>query len=148
MRRLIKFFRLPRAERRLLLNSLWLVGAVRLGLWILPFQYLRRIVSSSSKTASQPNEADRDLPDRVAWAVTVSSEYIPCATCLTQALAAKVLLGRRGQSAVLRIGVTRVEGGEFLAHAWIESHGKVVIGGSGSLIKRCTALPNAGTDIF
>lgn len=146
MRRLNKFLRLPSADRRLLLNSIWLVWAVRLGLWLLPFPTLRRLLAKLSKgTSSQMNP---DLLSRVAWAVTVSSEYIPQATCLTQALATKILLGRRGQPAVLRIGVTREEGGEFLAHAWIESNGEVVIGGSGSLLKRYTAIPNAGKDII
>jgi len=146
MRRLNKFFALPPADRRLLVNSIWLVGAVRLGLWLLPFPTLRRLLAKLSKGTS--NQVNPDLLGRVAWAVTVSSEYVPQATCLTQALATKILLGRRGQPAVLRIGVTREEGGEFIAHAWLESNGEVVIGGSGSLLKRYTAIPNAGKDII
>ena len=70
-------------------------------------------------------------PDRVVWAVVVASRYVPMSTCLTQALAAQVLLARRGYSAHLHIGVAK-EGAEakLKAHAWVESDGKVLIGGS------------------
>ena len=70
-------------------------------------------------------------PDRVVWAVVVASRYVPMSTCLTQALAAQVLLARRGFPAHLHIGVAK-KGAEarFEAHAWVESQGKVVIGGS------------------
>jgi hypothetical protein len=51
-------------------------------------------------------------------------------TCLAQSLAAQVLLTRRGYPTLLHIGVVRGEGGQFQAHAWVESEGKIVIGGS------------------
>jgi hypothetical protein len=53
-------------------------------------------------------------------------------TCLTQALAAQVLLARSGDQSDLRIGVTRDSNGKFLAHAWLERQGAVLIGGDGS----------------
>ena len=46
-----------------------------------------------------------------------------------QALAAHVLLGRRGYPTQLHIGVTRGEKGKFLGHAWLEREGAVIIGG-------------------
>ena len=68
--------------------------------------------------------------DRVAWAVEMASWRMPGAkSCLTQALAAQVLLGRRGYPTLLHIGVAKGEQGRFRAHAWLESKGKVVIGG-------------------
>jgi hypothetical protein len=51
-------------------------------------------------------------------------------TCLAQALAAQVLLTRRGYPALLRIGVAKGERQQLQAHAWVESEGKIVIGGS------------------
>jgi len=69
--------------------------------------------------------------DRVAWAVEMASRCTPGAkSCLTQALAAQVLLDRRGYPALLHIGVAKGEQGRFQAHAWLESKGTVVIGGS------------------
>ena len=70
-------------------------------------------------------------PKQLAWDVLVVSTYMPCATCLSQALAGQVLLTHYGYRAVVRVGVTKVDGkGTFQAHAWLESGGKVVIGES------------------
>jgi hypothetical protein len=73
------------------------------------------------------------LVERIAWAVSVTRRYVPAATCLTQALVTKFLLDRYGHHAIMRIGVRRSDSGLFQAHAWVESNGKVVIGGSESL---------------
>jgi hypothetical protein len=76
--------------------------------------------------------------DRLTWAVETVSRFVPAATCLTQALAAQVLLTRRGRAARLHIGVSKAEGRKLEAHAWVESQGRVVIGGSG--LERYTVL--------
>jgi hypothetical protein len=67
----------------------------------------------------------------VTWAVRRVSRAVPGATCLTQALAAQVLLSRRGYASRLRIGVARAADNGLRAHAWLESDGVVVFGGSG-----------------
>ncbi len=148
MRRLNNFLHLPYADRRLLVKSILLVGAVRLGLWLLPFQILRRYLVRFSRASSKSQPVDPVLVDRVAWAVAVSSRFIPRASCLTQALATKALLSRRSQPAVLRIGVIRNESGEFLAHAWVESNGKVVIGGTNPMPIGYVSLPLVGEEIL
>jgi hypothetical protein len=78
-------------------------------------------------------------PDRIVWAVIVASQYIPRATCLAQALAAQILLARECYQSNLRIGVAKGDKDQLEAHAWLESDGKVLIGGSG--INRYTVLP-------
>jgi hypothetical protein len=40
----------------------------------------------------------------------------------------------------LRIGVARSEAGKIEAHAWVESMGKVIIGGTHVDLKRFTVL--------
>jgi hypothetical protein len=75
--------------------------------------------------------ADHPSADRIAWAVETASRHTPgLKTCLTQALAAHVLLARRGYPALLRLGVAKGEREQFQAHAWVESEGKIMIGGS------------------
>jgi len=60
----------------------------------------------------------------------VAGRHLPGAgTCLTQALAAHVLLRRQGYPTLLHIGVLRGEEGRLEAHAWLKSGDKVVIGG-------------------
>jgi hypothetical protein len=60
-------------------------------------------------------------------AVRRASRFVPGATCLTQAIAARTLLARRGHSSTLHLGVAK-EDGELKAHAWLEAGGRVVIG--------------------
>lgn len=80
---------------------------------------------------------------RIAASVRRVSRYVPAASCLTQALATEFLLARRGQISSLLIGVTKTEEGEFKAHAWLESDGKIIIGGvQGS--RRYTVLQPLG----
>ena len=123
MQHVRNFLHLPSADRRLLIQSVFLLGAIRVGLWLLPFKTLRQFVARAAQVTAQ-------VPaDRVTWAVTVASRYVPGASCLTQALATQVLLGRFGHPTSLRIGVARGAGGELQAHAWVESRGRIVLGG-------------------
>lgn len=148
MERLRKFLRLPAADRRLLVKALLLIGAARLGLWVLPFPVLRRLMARLTRRNAAPSRADPAELGRISWAVTAVSRCVPEATCLTQALATKLLLCWRGQQASLRIGVARSEAGQFIAHAWVESNGKVVIGGPASHVQQYALLPAYGEEIL
>lgn len=139
MRRLRQFLAFTPSDRILLVRAGVLLGVIRLGLSLLPFQILPCLLRKVSTAPGVLHEADRAAPDRIAWAVTVASQYVPKATCLAQALAAQVLLARQGYPACLRIGVTKSEEGRLEAHAWVESQGKIVIGGSA--LGRYTPLP-------
>lgn len=142
MERLRKFLRLPPTERRLLIRAVLLVGAIRLGLWLLPFQRLQRLLAQVRQAPTGFLKAARSSPDRVVWAVRVASRSMPGArTCLTEALSVQVLLVRQGQRAHLRLGVARGAAGRLRAHAWVESDGRVVIGGSESGPAPYTPLP-------
>lgn len=56
----------------------------------------------------------------------LAHRYIPGATCLVQAYAAKKVLADYGQASVVRIGVSKKAG--FKAHAWLEYQGTVILG--------------------
>ncbi len=131
MKQVRKFLLLPPTERGLLLRSVILIWAIRLGLWLVPFQTLRRFLDRVGRAPATLYRADSSSQDRIAWAVTVASRFAPGGSnCLTEALAAQVLLARRGCPACLHIGVAKGEGGRLNAHAWVESQGRIVIGGS------------------
>ena len=123
------------SDRLLLLHALFLLGAIRLGLKLLPFQTLRRLLARMAQPTGRLQAVEKASVDNVAWAVMVASHYIPGARCLAQALATQVLLERRGYPTQLRIGFTRSKGGEMSAHAWVECEGRVVIGGMGNMIR-------------
>lgn len=128
MEQVRKFLNLSPLERRLLVRAgLW-VAAMRLGLWFLPFPWLRNMIATNGEVSVRPGQPDPDQTARVAWAVEVAARYVPRATCLTQALAAQALLGQEGVPADLRLGVAKDRDGKFQAHAWLEQEGRVILG--------------------
>ena len=129
MQRIRKFLSLTATDQRLFITSALLLGVVRLGLWLLPFRTLQRLLADMTRTPTALQIIDQSSIDRVSWAVTVASRHVPAATCLTQALTTQVLLGRRGCPTTLRIGVTRGERGEFQAHAWVDIRGGLSLEG-------------------
>jgi hypothetical protein len=58
------------------------------------------------------------------------SRRVPGASCLTQALAAQVLLAQSGYDSRVEIGVERNQHGRFQAHAWLVCGDEVVLGGA------------------
>lgn len=122
--------RVPRfRELLLLLRAAILLCTVRLALWMVSFQKLRRVVDSLTHARLRP--AGRYSADQLGWAVRAASRYVPHATCLTQAVALHILLRREGLQSTIRIGV-RKDAERFEAHAWVESQDRVVIGDCGS----------------
>jgi hypothetical protein len=130
MRRLRRFLRLPPAEQQLLISAVLLLWTVKLGLVLLPFHTLRRLLSKLARVAPGLRTTRRSSVKKVVWAVEAAGGLVPWAsTCLTQALTAQVLLLRRGYPALVHIGAVKGEGGGLQAHAWVENEGDVVIGG-------------------
>ena len=116
-------------DRRLLLSSFCLVSAIRLGLWLLPVHTVGHVLGWFVPSVPG-NVLDPSVPGRVARAVARASRVVPDATCLTQALAAQMLIERHGITTRLHIGVVRDSGHAVRAHAWVESRGVTVIGGA------------------
>lgn len=121
--------KLARRDWRLLLASGGLLLVVRLGLWLLPFDVVRRALTVTAPRAPETAEADTACIRRVGWAVERMSRYVPAVTCLIQAFTAEWLLNRLGQPTQLRIGAAKGANGELQAHSWLESGGRIVIGG-------------------
>jgi hypothetical protein len=138
LRRLARFIALPADERKLFLEAAILLLVVRLGLWIVPYRIVNRILEWGAPRSRGARGYDTLLVANAARAVRAMSRYVPKATCLTQALALRTLLGILGQPALLKIGV-RKNAGSLEAHAWVESQGRVVLGGTRDLA-RYTAL--------
>jgi hypothetical protein len=136
MMRIHKFLRLPWEDRLLLIESAFLLAAIRVGLRLLPFKKLLGFLARATPSRPSLRDSDKVFSDKVAWALGVARHYLPGVyTCLVQALAAKVIFGRRGHPARLRIGVERNEAEEFRAHAWVEHEGRVVVGGEEELTR-------------
>jgi hypothetical protein len=125
-----RFQSLTPDERRLIVEAFILTAVVRVGLRTVSFARLRRFLDAGKRLRSRSQPA----VGRVTWAVDAAARLAPRRTCLADALAADVMLGRHGYDARLRIGVKKghLEPG-LLAHAWVEHDGSIVVGGLESL---------------
>ncbi|AOY82354.1 lasso peptide biosynthesis B2 protein [Moorena producens JHB] len=142
MKQLRKFLRLTSRERQLVINTFILLGLIRLALWLLPFQTLRRLLAKISQPSPPAQRVNQTHLSKIVGAVNLSSRYMPGGVkCLARALTTQVLMSRCGYSPQLRIGVAKGEGGKLEAHAWVENQGQIVIGYLRDL-SRFTPLPS------
>lgn len=126
MRRLRKWLSLSPPERRLFREALLLLGIIRLALWVLPFRKVHDFVLRYRRRNEGLNPHEI-APAVIGGFIDRAARLVPRATCLTQALAAQVMLARRGHSSVLHFGGKTVAG-KFTAHAWVEAEGTIVVG--------------------
>lgn len=127
MPQLQRLLRLTPGEVQLVARAWLALLAARARLW------LRRSPDLSPPVirGSTPTLDRRDpIVRSVARSVVRASRFVPAATCLAQALAARDLLARRGIGTDLRLGVARGADGRMTAHAWLEDRGTVVFGGT------------------
>ena len=140
IRRVHKFVGLPAADQFLLLKTMLLVALVTLGLRVVSFHNLRRLLAALSHRNGSSPSSQRPAA-RVVWAVKIAGRYVPAASCLPQALTTQTMLKRRGYPAQIHIGLARSEAGMLEAHAWVESEGRVLVGDLTDLA-RYTPLPS------
>lgn len=131
-------------EYALVLLTIPLVVSVRMTLWLLPsamiVRYVRRISTDTAADRSRPRF---DLTT-IVWAVEAVSARVPRASCLTQAISAKLLLRWSGLQSNLCLGVACSVEGSLRAHAWVERHGRTIVGGnSGRTMVRLPDLWNS-----
>lgn len=128
-----RYLRLLWRDKGRALEALCFVLIARCFLVLIPF---RKTVAFTARVAGfypAPQPGDHSQTTRLSDLVGRVSRYIPGATCLTQALALKWMLGRRRIGSHLRIGVTKDADGTFKAHAWLETMSqRVLIGGRDS----------------
>lgn len=125
MRALVKFARLPWRERRLLARAFVSLGLMRAGLMVMPLQSLRAGVCRSGGRAGR--RSARPERAKIAWAIAAANRILR-GECLPLALTAELMLRHYGYPAELKIGAGRDQDGSFIAHAWVESEGQIVIG--------------------
>ena len=123
MRILRKFAGYSALERRLVVKAWCTLIAARTLLWVVPYRWIEARVMQPPAATPAPVP-----PAAIALAVTRASKLVPFATCLTQALAGGFLIRRAGNNAIIHFGVAKGEAG-FKAHAWLESDGRILIGG-------------------
>jgi hypothetical protein len=107
---------------------LWVLAARTL-LWLRPFRTVRSTLAALSAWAPYRGPTAGASPPAVGRAVRAAAQVVPHASCLPQALAAEALLLRAGHPARVFLAGSREGRQGFYAHAWVESAGRVVVGG-------------------
>jgi hypothetical protein len=136
-RPLRRFAQVGNRRRTLVVEAVaWLLLA-RMALIFIPFPRLARrlgafVAPSDARALQARSKGSREqieLAEEVGWAVTRSARYIPFkAVCLPQAMAARIMLKRRGVSSALHFGAGRGQDKPLDAHAWLDAAGVEVTG--------------------
>ncbi|MEL7690796.1 lasso peptide biosynthesis B2 protein [Citromicrobium bathyomarinum] len=133
--RLQTFARMEPRRRALVLEAMAMLGLARAWLVLSPFRNVARTLGSPTST----DEPQLQLESRaslaaardIRWAIALAASRVPFrAVCLQQAVAAKLMLRRRGIPATVRFGLAPAIAPDTLprAHAWV-SAGKVKVAG-------------------
>ena len=127
MKKVINFLSTPFSTKKLLGRALGWVVFYRLTLWLLPFARLKRLLDLKAAEPAEKTSVPAARIAEIVSAVRAVSRFVPAASCLTQALAARRLLEAAGQSSQLKFGVIK-NSEKFEAHAWVEIGGRIIIG--------------------
>ena len=136
-RLLFRFGQVDNRRRALLAEAVAYLLAARLALIFIPFPRLARHLGSfvppsdpravAVRTAAAAD--DTQVAQEIGWAVTRAARYVPFrAVCLPQAMAARVMLERRGVKSAMHFGAAKGADKPLDAHAWLDAAGVEVTG--------------------
>ncbi len=136
-RLLLRFRQIDNRRRALLVEAVAYLFAARLALIFIPFPRLARKLgtfvpptdarTSQAHSATTPDQTQ--AAEAIGWAVTRAARYVPFkAVCLPQAMAARVMLKRRGIGSVMHFGAAKGTAKPLDAHAWLDAAGVEVTG--------------------
>jgi len=132
-----RFGQIDNHSRLLLGEAVVCLAAARLALIFVPFPLLARRIGSfvppadarAAPAALPALSGQAALAEVVGWAVTRAARYVPFkAVCLPQAMAAQVMLKRRGVQSVMHFGAAKGTDKPLDAHAWLDAAGIEVTG--------------------
>ncbi len=119
------FLGFPAQSRRLLIEAAVVLVLVK---FLLQGRTFGR-VASWTKRLRCPHRGPSATASQLAEAVVRVSRHLPgMENCLVQALAVQALLGRYRHPGRLCLGAHRDPDGAFVAHAWVEHQGRVLVG--------------------
>jgi hypothetical protein len=136
-RLLLRFGQVDNRRRALLAEAVACLLTARLALVFVPFPRLARRLGTfvpptdarvaAAQTATRQDQVQR--AGEIGWAVTHAARYVPFkAVCLPQAMAARVMLKRRGVNSVMHFGAAKGQDKPLDAHAWLDAAGVEVTG--------------------
>lgn len=130
MSKLSKYFKLSLPDKLLVVEALLLLAAARLAIVGVSFKRVASFLgrrSENVEAGDEPANSNTASVKRIAWAIRRVGLVTPWrSNCLAKAIAAQVMLRRRGIAAALYFGMVKNSDGEYAAHAWLTSGGVVL----------------------
>jgi hypothetical protein len=110
----------------------WLLLAMaRLMLVFLQFKKIMPVLGKLETNAAADATGNAAILQAVKLAVARGCRYSPWRTmCFEQAIAAKMMLRRRHLVSIIFFGVFKGDDNKLNAHAWLQSGGQTITGGS------------------
>lgn len=129
---LTSFARRPASDWGLLVEAIGILIWSKIQLYTTPFSRLAPDLGhQQAETMQRVSDSHRALASKISWAVQTAARYIPLRlVCLPQAMAANVMLSRRGIDSTLYLGVKTDKANALTAHAWLRTGLKWVTGGA------------------
>lgn len=122
-----RFIKVPIREKKIVLETIFLLLLGRI-LLLLPYKYMKLFLGIYNKT---PESKTVDIVEsrRIGRYIRHIGDRLPWkCTCLVNAVAAKIMLRRRGIPATIYFGMTRDESRKIIAHAWTKCGNFLVTG--------------------
>lgn len=121
-----RFTQLSWRDRLLLSEAMLCLIVASLLISLLSFSSIARLVTSGRRIA---NPAPAPSALKIAWALNACANKVPWkAVCFQRAVAAQMMLRRRGWATVINYGIRRDDEGALAAHVWARSGDVDVIG--------------------
>lgn len=142
-RRLVKFLRLPAAEKGLLIEAAVLLPVARAVIQWVPIRWYAPLLLGRhlAELPHQETAADVDRLRRIARAGQVVSDVMPWRNkCFALAMTVKWMLARRGVASVLYLGARTLEDRGFCAHAWLRCGNLHLTGGDGGAFGKVSSF--------
>lgn len=123
-----KFFHLPFKEKFLFVKTVFLLTSYRIRLKTTSLQKLLTFVNNDSLKISRIKASHRIAPERLTRIIIGASRIVPYSTCLSIALAGKILFAANGYKTQFHIGVYKNSATPLEAHAWLSLNGSTILG--------------------
>lgn len=147
MNRLQKFNQLSGPEKLFFLQTLLVLASVTLGLRVIPWLKLQRLLLKLAHWHARSAVSGRVSLQSITRSLRAASHYIPKATCLPQALTAQHLLIWNRYPADFQIGVAKDPNGKLEAHAWVTSQNKIIVGGEQTISRFVSLSANESQSV-
>lgn len=123
------FLALHPQTRLLLIEAFVWLGCARFVVFMLPTRwYTAYLGSPNQATSDSVDHETQQMARRVTWVINGIAPRTPwLSNCLARAIAAKIMLQRRGYASTLYLGINQVDP-QMEAHAWLRCGEQIVTG--------------------